>query len=61
VTVAISLPREEGQPVFADLHFVPVLELGALDPPAVDVGAVQALLVVDVIAVIALHEHRVAT
>src|SRR6266508_685239 len=54
------LPREEGQPVLADLHFVPVLELGALDPAAVDVGAVQALLVVDVIAVIALHEHRVA-
>src|SRR4029453_14293 len=60
VAVAIALAREEGQPVLADLHLVPVLELRALDPAAVHVGAVEAVLVVDVIAVVPLHEHRVA-
>src|SRR5688572_20546478 len=44
--VAISA-LQEGQLVLADLHLVAVLELGALDAAPVDVGAVEAPLVVE--------------
>src|SRR4051812_27284973 len=51
--------RQEDQPVLPDLQLVPVPQLGALDPPAVQERAVQAALVLDVEAAVALDEHRV--
>src|SRR5688500_11703554 len=45
--------------VLADLDLVPVVELVRLDPPAVDVGAVERSQIVDVEAVLTLDKQRV--
>src|SRR3954454_25394006 len=48
-----------GEFVLADLQLVAVLELVRLDPPAIDVGAVQRPGVVQEPGAGAAHEHRV--
>src|SRR5215211_6850707 len=60
-TVATGSGLQKRQAVLADLDLVTVFELRALDPATVDVGAVETLLVVDVVAVVTMHEHRVPT
>src|SRR5919198_2196410 len=50
---------EEAQLVLADLELVPVLEPPRLNPAAVQEGAVQAPLVLDVEHVVPTQEHRV--
>src|SRR5215213_8395240 len=52
-------PLHERQPVLADLQLVAVLELRAVDPAAVDEGAVQRPLVLDEEPPIALDEQGV--
>src|SRR6185437_16493342 len=61
-TAPSSLRRSslhEGQAVLTDLHLVPVLELDAVDAPAVDEGAVQRALVLDEELAVALDQHGV--
>src|SRR5207249_11778404 len=60
--VAISLPLpsavEEGEPVFADLQLVAVLELAGLDALAVHECPVEAALILDEEAAVAFDEDR---
>src|SRR5919107_1105746 len=56
VSSAIALAREVGELVLADLQLVAVLEAVRVDPPAVDVGAVQRARVVEVPVAAAPHE-----
>src|SRR5438093_10124314 len=57
--VSGPLPLEEGQLVLADLELVAVLEAVRLDPPAVDVGAVERAEVVEVEVAAAADEQGV--
>src|SRR5437763_906117 len=52
------LALEERQLVLADLQLVAVLQAVRLDPPAVDVGAVERAEVVEVQVAAAAHEQR---
>src|SRR6185437_1020339 len=47
--------------VLANLQFVPVREPVRLDPPAVDVGAIQGSAVVEVVVAAPADEDRVVT
>src|SRR3954453_22436730 len=60
VEVAMSSVVEEGEAVLADLDLVPVLELGVLDSPPVDVRAVKAAEILDRGAVIVAGDERMA-
>src|SRR4051812_17108152 len=57
--MSTRLPLQEGELVLADLQLVRVLEAVRLDPPAVDVGAVERAQVVEVEVAAAAHEQRV--
>src|SRR5688500_12352376 len=59
VSSAITLAREVGQLVLADLQLVAVLEAVGVDPAAVDVGPVERARVVEVPPARAPHELRV--
>src|SRR3954468_4046535 len=58
VATAIS-PLQIAELVLADLDLVAVLKAVRLDAPAVDVGAVEGPEIVDVVAVLAIHEEGV--
>src|SRR5439155_18853296 len=57
----VPLPSavQEGQPVFADLQLVSVLELARLDALAVHERAVETPLIIDEEAAVAFDEDRV--
>src|SRR5215217_3795302 len=61
VVNSVRSPLHERQPVLPDLELVAVLQLRAVDPTAVDEGAVQRALVLDEESPVALDEQRVVT
>src|SRR4029078_9392013 len=59
IPIPVLLTLQVTELVLADLNLVTVGELVRLDSTAIDIGAVQRAQVVDVVAVLPVHDQRV--